>query len=156
MLTRILAATAGAAALAAAAPAAAQYGYSNNPYAANPYGYAHGYQQGRTHAAQIAAQQCAAAVQNRLNNPRSLAGVIGSMFGVNTATNGRVLSVTQVNQRRNTIRVRGLASSGQHAYSPYAYGAYGSLAHQYQPDLSFTCRADRMGRVRDVDIDRRR
>ena len=67
--TKILAGTAGMAALAAAAPAAAQYypySYSPYSYSSNPYGYSsYGY---RTYGvnSNVAAQQCSAAVQNRL------------------------------------------------------------------------------------------
>jgi hypothetical protein len=78
------------AALAAATPSAAQYyGY------AQPYGYAYGYNPMNTNAA---AQQCTAAVQNRLyyRNTRGVGGIIGSIFGLSSGSNARVLSVTRV------------------------------------------------------------
>ena len=69
--------------------------------------------------------------------------------------NGRVLSVTQVNPRRNTVRVSGLATSGRYAYNGYGYGAYGTLGANYTPDLRFSCSVDYNGYIRDVDIERR-
>ena len=141
IMNRILAGGAGLAALAAAGPAAAQYG-------AYSYGYGYG-----ANVTQVAAQRCAAAVQNRLNNSRSngLAGILGTVLGAHSAQ-GRVLSVTRVDPNRNSVRVRGLATSGR---SPYGAGAYGSLAYNYRPDLSFRCTVDYRGFVRDVDINRR-
>jgi hypothetical protein len=135
----------GFAALAAATPAAAQY-YGQ--------GYGYGYNDG----AQMAAQQCTAAVQNRLSYRTSgSGGIIQQLFGMNTNSTGRVLSVTQVTPRQKTVRVRGLATSGRMAYSPYGSGYYGMLGsnYAYRPDLSFNCVVDYRGHVRDVDINRR-
>ena len=145
-LMKIFSGAAGVAALATAAPAAAQY------YGYQPYGNAYGY---RAQATNMAAQQCAAAVQSRLHTRVSSGGLLGAIFGVNTATNGRVLSVTQVVPRRSTIRVSGLATSGRMAYNPYGYGAYGAVGYAFQPDLTFRCSVDYRGFVRDVDIFRR-
>jgi len=133
---------AGFAALAAASPASAQY-YGQG------YGYGH-------NSAQVAAQQCTAAVQNRLSY-RTSGNIISQLFGVNTNTAGRVLSVTQVTPRNRNVRVRGLATSGRMAYSPYGSGYYGMLGsnYAYRPDLSFSCTVDYRGYVRDVDINRR-
>jgi hypothetical protein len=137
--TKILVGGAALATMLAAVPAAAQYAV---PYAYN--------------ATQIAAQQCTAAVQSRLNNRVGLGGILGSVLGVRT-TPARVISVTQVNPRRNTVRVRGLASSGANSgYGAYGVGAYGALGYAYRPDLSFRCDVDYRGYVRDVDINRRR
>ena len=149
-MTKILGAGAVAAAM-AAAPAAAQYGYS---YGA-PYGNAYGYYNNNNVTAD-AAQRCSAAVQARLNNrgPNGLAGIIGSVLGARSA-GGRVLQVTQVNPRRNMVRVRGLANSGAN-YGAYGYGAYGATGYGYQPDLSFSCDVDYRGYIRDIDINRRR
>ena len=149
MLTKILAGGAGLAALATAAPAAAQY-YAQ-PYA-QPYGY--GYNNNLTN---MAAQRCAAAVQSRLHTRTSSGGLLGAILGVTTATSGRVLNVTQVTPRRNSVTVRGLATSGRYAgyNSPYGYGAYGATGYAYQPDLSFRCTVDYRGYIRDVDINRR-
>jgi hypothetical protein len=128
---KMLAFGVGTAALAAATPATAQYyGYSGN-------------------ATQMAANRCAAAVQNRLSYRTST-----NIFGLRTASAGRVLSVTRVNPNRNTVRVRGLATSGS-GYGPYGVGLYGTLGYQQRADLSFKCDVDYRGYVRDIDINRR-
>lgn len=144
--TKILAGSAGLAALATAAPAAAQY-YGQ------PYGNAYGYNNNVTN---MAAQRCAAAVQSRLHTRTNAGGLLGAILGVNTATSGRVLNVTQVTPRRNSVVVRGLASSGMNrGYGQYGYGAYGAVGYAYQPDLSFRCSVDYNGYIRDVDVNRR-
>ena len=144
--TKILAGSAGLAALATAAPAAAQY-YGQ------PYGNAYGYNNNVTN---MAAQRCAAAVQSRLHTRTNAGGLLGAILGVNTATSGRVLNVTQVTTRRNSVVVRGLASSGMNrGYGQYGYGAYGAVGYAYQPDLSFKCTVDYRGYIRDVDVNRR-
>jgi hypothetical protein len=145
LMMKMLAGGAGLAAFAAAAPAAAQY-YPN-------YGYNYGYNN-RYNATQLAASRCTSAVQARLNN-RGRGGVLGALFGINTRTSGRVLSVNRVDPNRNTVRVTGYATSGRYAYNRYGYGAYGTLGANYQPDLSFRCSVDYRGYVRDVDIRRR-
>ena len=154
MLTKIFAGAAGVAALATAAPAAAQY-YSYAPRYASPYGApygnAYGYNANMTN---MAAQQCAAAVQSRLNRSVGMTGILGAVLGARQS-GGRVLQVTQVNPRRNMVRVRGYANSGAN-YGPYGYGAYGATGYGYQPDLSFKCDVDYRGYVRDIDINRRR
>jgi hypothetical protein len=157
MFTKIMAGAAGLAAF-AAAPAAAQYGYGYNQSGYNgyqygaPYGNAYGYY-GQNNMTNLAVQQCTAAVQSRLSSRVGLSGILGGVLGVPVAT-GRVLSVTRVDPRDNaTVRVRGLANSGT---SPYGYGAYGATGYGYQPDLSFKCDVDYRGRVRDIDINRRR
>lgn len=151
-MMKLLAGAAGVAAL--AAPAAAQY-YPGYSYGA-PYGNAYGYY---NNSSQVLAQRCAAAVQQRLSyrSASNGLGILGQLFGVNTATRGQVLNVTQVTPtRRGTLRVRGLATSGrQMAYNPYGVGAYGAVGYAYQPDLSFRCEIDANGYVRDIDINRR-
>ena len=146
-MTKILLGGAGFAALAAAAPATAQY--YGNPYYGNQYAYA---------STNAAAQRCAAAVQNRLAR-RGSNGILGAIFGVNTYASGygRVLSVTRVTPTANSVRVRGIASSGRMAYNPYGMGAYGMLGSNYSTaaDLSFKCDVDYRGFIRDVDITRR-
>jgi hypothetical protein len=152
MLMKFLTAGAGLAAM-AAAPAAAQY---YQPYG-NAYGYYGNNNYNNANFRQMAANQCSAAVQARLNNRTSLAEVIGSLVGANTA--GRVLSVSSIDPNRRTIRVRGYATSGRYASSPYGYGYYGSQAYGYAnqtADISFKCDVDYQGRVRDVDLNRRR
>ena len=146
MFTKMLAGGAGLAALAVtASPASAQYAYP-------PYGNAYGY---RANVTQLAVNQCTAAVQARLQSRAGLTGILGSVLGAPVAT-GRVLSITQVNPRSNTVRVRGLANSGRYAYNPYGYGAYGALGSAYVPDLSFSCDVDYRGRIRDIDFNPRR
>ena len=163
MLTKLFAGAAGAAALATAVPAAAQYSYGYNPYGYNSYGYNnYGYNNAYSPYAynaygmntQAAAQQCTAAVQNRLYTRTGLSSIITSLFGL-SGTSARVLSVTRVTPNRSFIRVRGLATSGRAAYNPYGMGAYGAVGYSYQPDLSFKCDVDYNGYVRDVDVIRR-
>lgn len=162
MIKTLLIGGAGLAALATAAPSTAQYypyGYSN-PYGyAQPYGYAYGYNVMNSSAL---AQRCTAAVQQRLQyrTTNGIGGVIGSILGLSTGTNARVLSVSQVSPTRTGLRVRGYASSGRMAYNPYgAYGvgAYGSLGYGYAQaaDLSFKCDIDSRGYIRDIDVNRR-
>jgi hypothetical protein len=146
--TKILAGSAGLAALATAAPAAAAAQYYGAPYG-NAYGY-------NNNVTNMAAQRCAAAVQSRLHTRTNAGGLLGAILGVNTATSGRVLNVTQVTPRRNSVVVRGLASSGRNmGYGQYGYGAYGAAGYAYQPDLSFRCSVDYNGYIRDVDVNRR-
>lgn len=140
MMMRILMSGAGFAAFAAAAPVTAQYAY---PYGHNSY------------ATNMAAERCTAAVQNRLSHRGNNNGILGAIFGANNYNNARVLSVTQVAPNRNSVRVRGVASSGRVAYNPYGVGAYGMLGSNYAADLSFRCNVDYRGYVRDVDINRR-
>ena len=147
MLTKLLAGAAGAAALATAVPAAAQYSYGYNPYGYNSYGYNNygynNYAYGMN--TQVAAQQCTAAVQNRLYTRNGIGGVLGALVG-SYGSQGRVLSITRVTPNNGYTRVRGLASSGRYAGG---YGGYGAA------DLSFRCDVDYRGYVRNVDINRR-
>src|SRR5947199_8756444 len=90
-MTKIFAGAAGFAALTAAAPATAQYyGYQSNPYSYNQYR-SYGYAPAMN--TSVAAQQCTAAVQNRLYTRRGLAGVLGSLIGA-SGTTPQVLSIT--------------------------------------------------------------
>ncbi|MFL6732704.1 MAG: hypothetical protein ACJ8EP_10200 [Sphingomicrobium sp.] len=154
-MTKLLGGAAGLAAFAAAAPVNAQYyGYQRYSYGA-PYGNAYGYGMNTN----FAAQQCTAAVQQRLYNRSSIGGILGAVLGASTT--GRVLSITQVNPRPNgTVRIRGLASSGRYAYNnygPYGVGAYGALGYgqNNSADLSFRCDVYPNGAIRNVDINRR-
>jgi len=158
---KLLAGAAGLAALAAATPATAQYyGYQGYSYG-SPYGNAYGYNNNYGYGinTQAAAQQCSAAVQNRLYNRTSIGGILGTLLGANTT--GRVLSVTQAYPRGDgTVRVRGLASSGRMAYNgygPYGVGAYGAMGYGYanSADLSFRCDVAPNGGVYNVSISRR-
>ena len=148
-IIKLLAGTAGLAAIAAAAPSSAQY------YPYSSYGYGYGAMN-----ANVAAQQCTAAVQNRLYNRTSLGSILGSLVGIPTGSYGRVLSVTRETPTRYGMRVHGLASSGRYAYNgsgPYGVGAYGALGYGYNSmaDLSWRCDVDARGYVRNVDINRR-
>lgn len=168
---KLMAGAAGIAAFAIAAPATAQYyGYPGYSYGA-PYGNAYGYNNNgyqynnynNNYAygmnTNVAAQQCSAAVQQRLYNRQNIGGIIGALLGANTT--GQVVSITQIQPRSNgTTRVRGLASSGRYAmnnYGAYGVGAYGALGYGYQnaADLSFRCDVDYRGYVRNIDINRR-
>jgi hypothetical protein len=180
-LRRIAIGSVGLAALvAASAPAAAQYGY---PYGYGQYGYStniigqvlqsilnpygnFGYSGYGVVNPQVAVNQCTQAVQQRLSYQyRGYGGYGGygsySPYGyTNAYSNARILGITRVEQRSSTtLRVRGYATSGMayNNYSPYGYGAYGSLGYNYaQPaDLSFKCDVDYRGYIRDIDINRR-
>jgi hypothetical protein len=157
MMTKMLAGAAGLAAMTAAAPAAAQYyPYGYNSYYPYSYGAYGGYRVG----ANVAEQQCTAAVQSRLANRNTLASILGSLIGIPTGSYGRVTGITSAVQTRNGLRVRGVASSGRMAYNnygPYGYGAYGALGYSYAnaSDLNWRCDVDYRGYVRDVDINRR-
>jgi hypothetical protein len=147
MMIKSLALGAGFAAIAAASPANAQY-YP-------PYGNAYGYHNNA--ATNMAAQRCAAAVQQRLSM-RGNTNIISQLLGARNYSNARVLSVTRVVPRAQTVRVTGVASSGRlAAYNPYGVGAYGMLGSNYAPaaDLTFRCSVDYRGFIRDVDINRR-
>ena len=149
IMTKMLAGAAGVAAIAAAAPASAQY----YPYRYNSYGYG-------AMNSNVAAQQCTAAVQNRLYNRTSLGSILGSLVGIPTGSYGRVLNITRETPTRYGMRIHGLASSGRYAsngYGPYGVGAYGALGYGYNSaaDLSWRCDVDYNGYVRNVDINRR-
>src|SRR3954466_13606598 len=95
MMKTILAGGAGLAALAAAAPAAAQYAYANpygysTPYSGYGYGY-NNYAYGAGVNSTAAVQQCSAVVQNRLYNRTSVGQILGSLVGLPTTMQGRVL-----------------------------------------------------------------
>jgi hypothetical protein len=151
-ITKFLVGGVAIAALASAAPAAAQYypGYSNpgygygNPYGGNVIGQVlngvvgNGYGNYGANS-QVAVNQCAAAVQQRLN------GGYG-YNGYGNAGGARVLGISRVEPRSNgEVLVRGVANSGR-----YAYGYNG----QGQVDLTWKCKVDYRGLIRDIDIDR--
>ena len=159
------------AALAIAAPAAAQYypgygypGYGNgygNPYGGNAVGqvlnqvlgggYGNGY--GNTGAnSQVAVNQCAAAVQSRLNGGYGGYGNNGyGNNGYGNAGGARVLGISRVEQRSNGgLLVRGVANSGR--YAGYGYNGYNN--GQARVDLTWKCKVDYRGFVNDIDIHR--
>jgi hypothetical protein len=172
-MMKLLLGGAGLAALAAAAPASAQYsypyssyGYSNYGYTApqSSYGYSSPYSSygysGYGMNTSAAQQQCTAAVQSRLYNRTSLAGILGSLVGI-PQNQGQVLGITQTAFNGSSIIVRGLATSGRYSgynsYGAYGVGAYGGLGYNTasQADLSFRCSVDPSGYVRSVHISRR-
>lgn len=126
IMTKILATGTGLAGLAALASAAP---------ATAQYRYGYGYA-----GAHFAAQRCAAAVDRRRNI--------------------EVVAVTRVDPRRNFVRVRGIATDVRLSsfYGPYGIGAYGALGYRYRnrADVAFSCDVDYRGRIRDIDINRRR
>lgn len=127
-MEKILAGGIGLAAIAAAAPATAQY----DP--ASPIGAQ----------AQLAAQQCSAAVEAQLKTRD-----YGAVSAPGTA---RVLTVTRADAEKRFVRVRGTATSGV----PSTIGAVGTLAAAQVPtaDLTYKCRIDYRGRVLELDVDR--
>jgi len=126
-MVKILAGGIGLAAIAGAAPATAQYN------AASPVG----------PQAQLAAQQCSAAVEAELKTRD-----YGAISAPGTA---QVLTVTRADAEKRFVRVRGTATSGVPVI-----GAVGALAAAHSPtaDLTFKCRIDYRGRVLELDVDR--
>ena len=182
-------AAAGLAAATFAVPAAAQYPYPNpypQPYPQQyPYGYNnnganvigsiinsvlgygrypygnYGYGQPGYQSQQIAVDQCARAVEARLNNYAFNDGYNrwnpynNPYSGWARQGQARVLGIDDVRIRKSDrIRVRGVATSGNVYAQQYGYGNYQYNRSYGTPDLRFTCNADRRGRVYDVDIDR--
>jgi hypothetical protein len=165
-VTKILAGGAVAAALFAAAPAAAQY-YPGSPYGGygggnvvgevinqvlgggyGGYGGGYGGYGGNS---QVGVSQCVNAVQARL--ARNYGGY-GGYTQYNAYSQARVLGISRVEPRSNGgLTVRGVASSGMHAYGGYG-GGYGGYGGQQPFDLTFRCRVDYRGFITDVDIDR--
>ena len=127
-MVKIFAGSVGLAALAGAASAIAPY----DP--ASPVGAQ----------AQLAAQQCSAAVEAELKSRD-----YGAVSAPGTA---RVLTVTRADAEKRFVRVRGTATSGV----PSTIGAVGTLAAAQVPtaDLRYKCRIDYRGRVLELDIDR--
>ncbi|NUS99879.1 MAG: hypothetical protein HOP96_02745 [Sphingomonas sp.] len=178
-MTKILAGGIGLAALASAAPAAAQYypnygyGYgSQNPvgqiigqilgYGRYPYGN-YGYNQYSNQSGAV--NQCARAVEARLNGYQGYYGYSNVPYGYNNRYGyngydngyggGRVQGITRVTQKSYGLKVYGVASSGYQGYDGYGRGGYGSYGYNAGADLSFACEVRYDGRIRDIDISRR-
>ena len=154
-------------ALASAAPAAAQY-YPGNPYDGGGVGQVinqvlggqyqgYGYN-GYNSNTQLAVQQCAAAVEQRLSGGNGAYGYGGYAYGGNGGHDaygnhvggGRVLGITHADRHsRGRVKVKGVASSGMNA----GYGGYG-YGQQQVPDLRFECTVDYRGYISHLDIDR--
>jgi hypothetical protein len=142
----ILAGGVAIAGLATAAPAAAQYypGYGNggigqviNQVFGGGYG---GYGYGANQQAVV--NQCAAAVQQRLNGGYGYNGYGYNNYGYG---GGRVMGISRVEPRSGGgLNVHGVASSGHLA----AYGYSG----QNPVDLTWRCKTDYRGFIADVDI----
>jgi len=150
-ITKLLAAGAAIAAFGAAAPATAQYypgyGYGYGTYpgygyggavgsivngVTGNYGYGYGnrgYGYNMPGGSQVAANQCSAAVQQRL-------GYGGYGYGGGYGQNVRVSSVEV--RSGGGYRVRGVAAAGGYGYGGGA--------------VSFSCRTDPRGLVVDVDL----
>jgi hypothetical protein len=129
-VTKIIIGGLGIAAFASALPAPAQINFDSSVGAQ----------------AQLAAKQCAAAVQDRLNTRG-----YGAISAPGTA---RVVGVTHADAKRDFVRVRGTATSG--VLADPVVGAIGSLAASTAPvDLTFKCEIDYRGRIRELDVDRR-
>lgn len=160
---KILAGGVATTALASAAPAAAQYypGYSNsggnvvgqvlNQVLGGQYqGYGYNGYNSNT---QVAVQQCAAAVEQRLssgNGAYAYGGNGGHDAYGNHVGGGRVLGITHADRHsRGRVKVKGVASSGMNA----GYGGYG-YGQQQVPDLRFDCTVDYRGYISHLDIDR--
>ena len=149
------------------------YGYNNNGanvigsiinsvlgYGRYPYGN-YGYGQPGYQNSQRAVDQCARAVEARLNNYAFNDGFNrwnpynNPYNGWARQGSGRVLGIEDVRVRNSDrIRVRGVATSGNVYAQQYGYGQYQYNRQYGTPDLRFTCNADRRGRVYDVDINR--
>lgn len=127
-MVKILTRGVGLAAIAGATAAVAQY----NP--ASPVGAP----------AQLAAQQCSAAVEARLKTK--------SYGAVSEPGTAGVLTVTRADAEKEFVRVRGTATSGV----PAIVGTAGTLASAQSPpaDLTFKCRIDYRGRILELDVDR--
>jgi hypothetical protein len=154
-VSKMLAGAAGLAAIASAAPAAAQY-YPNygEPNVGRTYG-GFGYN-GYTSNTQLAVQQCAAAVEQRLNG--GYGGYSGASGGGHDAYGnhvgggyggGQVVAITHADRHsRGRVKVKGVATSGMNGgYGGYGYG-------QPAGELRFRCEVDHHGTISDLHIDR--
>src|SRR5205814_7656699 len=102
---------------------------------------------------QAAVNQCAAAVQQRLSGGYGNYGGYGYNGGYGgaygSAGGARVLGISRVEPRSNgELLVRGVANSGRYGYNGYNGQSQG------QVDLTWKCRVDYRGFVRDIDINR--
>jgi len=194
---KILTGAAGlAAAVGLATPASAQYypqpgypqqgypqqgypGYGNNNpvgqivgqilgYGRYPYGN-YGYNQYGNQS--IAIDQCARAVESRLNGYQSgyygygnvpYGGGYGGGYGnpgygnnQGYGSGGRVQGITRIERKSYGLKVWGVATSGYRGYEGYNRRGYGTYGYSNGADLSFDCEVRYDGRIRDIDIKRR-
>ncbi|RST30320.1 hypothetical protein HMF7854_05400 [Sphingomonas ginkgonis] len=172
---KALAMSAGAALAAAAlaTPAAAQYG---NPYGGyGGYGGWGGYSYGAGPATLIgnvldsilrgtyaatngynygperwASDQCARAVEARLNN-------YGGYGGYGYGPRARVVSFDKIERRGDGLKIWGWATTSRPGYGGGGYyGNWGGWNGAYSRDVRIACKIDRYGRVFDTDIKRGR
>ena len=157
-----------------ASPAAAQYypnPYGNNNgggvvgaiinsvvnggrYGQYPYGN-YGYNQGYGGQSQ-AIDQCARAVESRLSgNGYGNWGYRNYGYNGYNQNRGRVLGITRVDRKSYGLRVYGVASSGYSGYDGYNRGGYGTYGYSQGADLSFNCKVDYRGGIRDLNVSRR-
>jgi hypothetical protein len=134
-VTKLLAGGIAAAAAFAAAPAAAQF----MPGYGSPYGYGYSPYGGYGVNRQLVANQCAGAVQARLNG-----GYGGGYYNEGYGYGGRVLGISHIEGGYGGgLTVRGVAASGRAAGYGYA---------QNSPDLVWLCRTDFRGAIVDIDV----
>ena len=146
-------------------------------YGRYPYGN-YGYNQYNNQSAAI--DQCARAVEARLNGYNGYYGY-GNMggyggyngyngyngggynrygsngYGYNNGygAGGRVQGITRVDRKSYGLHVYGVATSGYQGYEGYGRRGYGSYGYSNGADLSFDCKVNYDGRIRDIDITRR-
>lgn len=133
------------------------FGYGRYPY--GNYGYDNYSNQS------MAVDQCARAVESRLNGYNGYYGYGNGQGGYgNYGYNrndyqryggGRVLGITRVERKSYGLHVYGVASSGYRGYEGYNRRGYGTYGYDQGADLSFDCKVQYSGRVRQVDINRR-
>lgn len=159
------------------------YGYGNNSglggiigqifgYGRYPYGN-YGYNQYGNQSAGI--DQCARAVEQRIGGYRGgyygygntpygggynqgydpRYGNQGYGYNQGYGGGGRVQGITRVERKSYGLKVSGVASSGYRGYEGYGRGGYGSYGYGAGADLSFSCKVEYNGRIRDIDVRRR-
>jgi hypothetical protein len=143
------------------------FGYGQYPY--GNYGYNQGYGNQRQ-----AIDQCARYVESRLNgggygnwgyngwngqyDNRYGGGYdnrYGGGYNNRYGGGGRVLGITRVERKSYGLKVSGVASSGYNGYDGYNRNGYGTYGYSQGADLSFTCKVEYNGRIRDIDVKRR-
>lgn len=135
-----------------------RYPYGNYGY--NQYGSQYGNQYGNQYGynQNMAVDQCARAVEARLNGQRGYYGY-GNQYGYNQYGNGyaggRVQGITRVERKSYGLKVHGVASSGYNGYNGYGRTGYGNYGYNAGADLSFDCEIRADGRIRDIDVKRR-
>ena len=177
-----LAALVGVASPAAAQYPGYGYGYGNTNsvggilgqilgYGQYPYGN-YGYNQYNNQSSAI--DQCARAVEARLNGYNGYYGYgnqgyggyggynngyggYGNQYGYNQGygAGGHVQGITRVERKSYGLKVSGVASSGYRGYQGYGRSGYGSYGYGNGADLSFECKVENNGRIRDIDLNRR-